>query len=61
MKLDLKENGFEIKNRALVNMVIKFWFCKNWPLFDQLNIYKIVKKDSSLWSFFVTHFFLFHF
>lgn len=34
-KLDLKENGCETKNRALVNTVMKFWFCKKvvliWP------------------------------
>jgi len=34
-KLDLKETGCEIKNRALVNMVMKIWFCKkvalSWP------------------------------
>ena len=43
-KLYLKENGCEIKNRALVNMAMKFWFYKKvaliWPAKQLCNCHE---------------------
>ena len=32
-KIDFKETGCEIKNWALINIVMNFWFCKKVAIF----------------------------